>query len=493
MRRYLNNSRAILLLIPVIGFAMQLLFGVHNPGVSPDSIEYMASAVSLSEKGGMYTCYLQNEELVPQIHFPPGLPVVLYVFNALCSGNILLAAGLLNALLLATTLWLLGIIVSEYRSCILALGIQLLVLTALPLYRIHMMVWSEPLFISEMLLYIFLFTRYFRSRSTVLVVLAGILAGCMYATRYIGIAFVAAGVFSLFFQNGLRGRFAWKDTFIFGIFSVLIPFIWLLRNRLVTSMVSDRGFAYHPMGKEHVAGALRDFQEFFFQIRIGSMISYSIGAVIVLLLITLAIRQIRKRSTVNGMGWVTGPALATYAGLLIMSNTFFDFTPIYFRITTPFLLMVLLWLICTDFKIQVVNKKTRVFGIICCAIYTCFHVSTFFSFRWNDPQQGDYFIEVLKDSELIKVTGNLNTEFKPFTNEPDRYYFATARRINHGRFMPVMITNCAPDTLYVCLFKDGRDYRGPDSTYVVPGGINKYKREVVFANKEGELIRIIKL
>lgn len=492
MRSYFNNSRIVLLLIPVLAFSMQLLFGVHDPGVSPDSIEYISSAVSLGDDGGLYTSFLRNEELVPQIHFPPGLPFVLYLFQSFCSGDILFAAGLLNAFLLSISLWLIGMIVSAYRPGVRAIAVQVFVLTALSFYRIYMMVWSEPLFITEMLLYVLLFVRYFRNRSLSVVILAGLVAGCMYATRYIGVAFVVLGVFTVFFQNGFRNRFAWKDTFIFGFTSILIPLTWLIRNSMVTSMVSDRGFSYHPMGKEHLAGTLADFQQFFFQIIIGNTISFAIGALIILILLMLFVRQIRKRDGANGIGWIVGPALAAYAGLLIISNTFFDFTPIYFRITTPFMLMVLLWLIGTDFEIQLKNRRLKIVGVVCITIYAIFHVSTFLSFRMNDPQPGDYFIKALKDSELINVTANLNSEVKPFTNEPDRYYFATSARINHGRFMGEMITSKVPDTLYVCLFNDGRDYRGPDSTYILPAGINNYEREVLFSNQEGELIRIVK-
>jgi len=130
----------------VVGAATLLFSTRWGIGLSPDSVVYIASARNLlSGKGLSVSSY--TGKFSPMTHYPP-------LFSAGLAGLGLIGidpldgARWLNALVFAANIILLGLVVYSYtRSFLYSVASSFLMMVSLPVVQIHLVAWSEPLFI----------------------------------------------------------------------------------------------------------------------------------------------------------------------------------------------------------------------------------------------------------------------------------------------------------------------------------------------------------
>lgn len=226
-------------LLAALGFlVVQFATDTFGPGVSPDSINYIAAARSLASGRG----YLYYDGL-PFTLWPPLLPTILSVGVTL-GIDLLQFARFLNALTFGLTIFYIGQVASLVIESRVLRGITTATaLASFPLLKMFVMIWAEPLFILLVLAFLnhLARTRAAQSVSPRRVATLGGMAACACLQRYLGIVLVLCGV--IFFL--CSHRLAWKDRLIsiatFTFVSLAPLSLWILRNHaLADGMTGSR-------------------------------------------------------------------------------------------------------------------------------------------------------------------------------------------------------------------------------------------------------------
>lgn len=235
----IRSERIFDALLAALGFSIGIFStAAFGPGVSPDSISYIAAARSLSHGNG----YL-NFDGSPFTLWPPLFPTILAV--AVAAGiDVLQFARFFNAAIFGMAIFSFGRIAS---SVIAGRALRrITVATAalsFPFVKMFVMTWSEPLFILLVLIFLHRLAR-MRATQTLSrrsVTMAATVTACACLQRYLGVALVICGAVSLLCSSWAK----WKDRLlsvgIFCVLSLLPVAIWVLRNYvLVRSATGPR-------------------------------------------------------------------------------------------------------------------------------------------------------------------------------------------------------------------------------------------------------------
>jgi len=227
------------------GLAGVLYATPHGIGLSPDSLGYLGGARSLLAGAG-FSAPATGRAITQ--HAP--LYSWLLALAAFPSSDPAAAARWLSAIIFAVNILLLVLLVRA------AFGdgpawtgplAGLLALSSAPMWHVHLMAWSEPLFIGLCLAAVWSFASHLAvSRKSRLYASAAATALAMLA-RYAGLSmWLALGTLLLFSKTGpMRRRLA--DLVGFSVVC-LVPFLLLLvRNHLAGGSATNRTAAFHPV------------------------------------------------------------------------------------------------------------------------------------------------------------------------------------------------------------------------------------------------------
>jgi len=344
-----SKAFLILLLILAIAGSMAILVATRwGIGVSPDSILYISGArallaghgISLQSPGGGYD---------PITHFPPLYSGILAVIG-LTGVEVGLAARVVNALVFAACVFVVGCLLNRWSDekvkWIPLIGVVLLLASWVSL-EIHLMAWSEPLFILLGLLSLAVLGKDLDSPETRLLLIAAMLAGLAFLTRYAGAALVATGMLGLFLFSPMPINRRFYRACWFGAVSLIPIGLWLLRNTLMIGTAAGRQFIFHVPGKAHVSQALTTLASWFLiPDTARTWIKVMVVLVVVLGLLAAiffgrerlsANHSLRGRfSAIPGVIKLLGLFMLVYAGFLVFSISFIDAnTPLDGRILSP--------------------------------------------------------------------------------------------------------------------------------------------------------------
>ncbi len=211
--------------------AFLVLLGTSKfgPGISADSVAYMYAARSLAEGKG-YVYFGFN---APFIQWPPLYPSLLAIAE-LFGLDIAPAANYLNAFILGLVIFITGMwLLSNVRNKVFVLwGLGALVFSV-PLLYVSRYVWSEPLFILFLLLFIIETEKYLKTQRLSLLLLSAIFAALACITRYIGVVLILIGVAVIIFR---RKKIVDRlyHMLAFGFISGLPLGIWAVRNYILS-------------------------------------------------------------------------------------------------------------------------------------------------------------------------------------------------------------------------------------------------------------------
>jgi hypothetical protein len=246
-----RNAWAVWLVLSLVaagGAPAVLMAARRGPGASSDSAHYVAAARSLAEGRG-YTERDGFGRYAPVTHWPPLYPAAL-ALPALAGADPLWAAPALGSALFALTLLLIGRMV--YRrtggSLPAALFAALAALSVVDMFRIHVMVWSEPLYIPLALLALYALARHLDAPARRWLIVAALSAGAAFMTRYAGLALVAAGSLALLLWRSGAWRRRLMDGVLFGAGACLPMALWMGRNLAVGGTGANRAFSPRPVG-----------------------------------------------------------------------------------------------------------------------------------------------------------------------------------------------------------------------------------------------------
>ncbi|MBN1537145.1 MAG: glycosyltransferase family 39 protein [Anaerolineales bacterium] len=236
----------LLALISGLGFGLVWYCTVWGGGLISDSFQYVASARNLA--AGQHLGYPdENGNTIPLSQYPPFFSVALAAFE-LAGVDSLGAARLLNAVLFAANIWLVGIsILKISHSSGFALVGGLLTALSAVLIEAHAWVLSEPLFIFLSLLAFYWLGEYIETSGRQWFWMSALATSLALLTRYVGLALLLPALVVITWKSGVSRR----KTRINGgmyVFIVLLPMaIWSLKNYIQSGQLNNREFQWVPL------------------------------------------------------------------------------------------------------------------------------------------------------------------------------------------------------------------------------------------------------
>ncbi|WP_090559037.1 hypothetical protein [Pedobacter hartonius] len=223
-------------LISLIGLIMILIYTRHGGiGISPDSIAYLSVARNIIMHGSPV-----DYTLSPLVDFPVCYPFFLSIVGFVSGQDPLVIAPWLNGLLFAGLIVLLGSLINSFEGVTRSYKWIILICIALSpsLLEIYSMLWSETLFILFTIVFISAFGRYLRKRSVISLLCCALIASAACITRYAGVTIIGAGLMLLVFDRSLEWKKKLRHCLWFGLGSISLLLINLLRNRLITGSLT---------------------------------------------------------------------------------------------------------------------------------------------------------------------------------------------------------------------------------------------------------------
>jgi hypothetical protein len=231
----------LILAASLLGMLLVLYATSGGPGVGSDATIYITSAQNLLAGNGLG--WLEPDGSFHRLdYYPPFYPLAL-TLSGLIFNDVVAGARWLNVLLFGG---LIGVIGAWYYSAthrpILA-GILSGVLAVSPVL-LGVVVWamSEPVFLLTGFTGLALLTFYLARPRSLVLVLAALLTGLAFLSRYLGVAFVITGALALLWDpvgyQSIRDRL--RRAFFFGILAVLPMIIWLALDFAISGTIGGR-------------------------------------------------------------------------------------------------------------------------------------------------------------------------------------------------------------------------------------------------------------
>ncbi|MGH2607315.1 MAG: hypothetical protein ACRDG5_12055, partial [Anaerolineales bacterium] len=234
--------------LSAVAVGLVLFSTSSGAGISPDSVQYIASARSVLEGTGL-----------PLELWAPLYPVVLAA-GARAGLEILFWARLLNVILLAANLFLAGLIIARHHpsSRFAPLIGPALLLISQNFVAVHAWIWTEPLALFTGFLGLYWLDRVWEEPKATALIPPALVLGLSCLIRYASLPFVAAGVLGLVVLG--RGGPARAKSIRAGVFAAasLLPIaIWSQYLLSQTGRVAGRSIQFRPSALAELEGGLR--------------------------------------------------------------------------------------------------------------------------------------------------------------------------------------------------------------------------------------------
>lgn len=321
---------------PLLACALGALLMVGTPwglGLSPDSAAYLSGAKAFAETADFSSL---------PAHWPPLYPMFLaamtFAVGDFALGARLLQAGLLalNVLLVARLLFRTG----QRRDLCAVLTVAVCLQPSF--IEAHLMLWSEPLFLSLALLVLtgLLDAIHSEFNRRAFSVLAGATALAI-TTRYAGLFLLASNAAALL-VNGRQAIFRrLVSGALLGMLSLLPLAAWVLFNRTRGNSGTNREILWHPVSQAHLNRLLETVASWFHAPKV-------LGIVFLAVILAAAIAYVwsslkpalsapaHAPTPDRALGATLSLYILAYLALLIASISLADFgTPLDSRILLP--------------------------------------------------------------------------------------------------------------------------------------------------------------
>jgi hypothetical protein len=252
-QRWNTQLAVVLALSGLVGLLLATRWGI---GVSPDSAVYIGAARNLIAGRGLSVPFGESVDS-PLIHYPPLYPILLATLG-LFGLEPVEAARWLNALLFGGNALLMALALHRTypRVSVVPLIGAVAMLISPSLFSLHVMAWTEALFMFLGLGALLALAHYVETARWNYLVAAGLLMAGATLTRYAGLALLATGVVGLiWFGSGSLHRRVTLSALL-GVIGLVPTLAWAIRNWLVADTVANRSLAFHPITAAHLRQAL---------------------------------------------------------------------------------------------------------------------------------------------------------------------------------------------------------------------------------------------
>ncbi|MDB5115895.1 MAG: hypothetical protein JWQ79_1387 [Mucilaginibacter sp.] len=334
----------------IIGFYVIHLFTKYSGvGISPDSIMYASTATNIQAHGTLITF---NE--TPLVFFPVFYPFFLAVIQFFSHVDPITAGATINSFLFAAVILTSGWILSRFvaHSRIYKWLILIAIILSPALLEIYSFLWSETLFILEVMLFILAYHHYIKSHSIQTLLFAALIAAISCITRYAGVTLIGTGGLLLLLDNKLNVPKKIKHICLFTLTSFSLLICNLVYNRLTSGLsTGTREPSITPFSQNlyYVGTVINDW---------GSMVENAdkfailITSVIMLTLMGVLAWKTYKGRINNYENIVIAYAFV-YGAFIILISTFSRFERINSRLLSP--LFIPLLISCTSWVPDMIN------------------------------------------------------------------------------------------------------------------------------------------
>lgn len=453
------------LLAAIAGFLWIQILAKHSGiGISPDSVTYLSAARHLAEGKGFISF-----DNFPVVDFPFAYPCFLAILSWISRLDPLQFAPVLNGVLFGLLLYLSGSLMNGFRNpsgwykrILLAC-----ILMSPALQEVYSLLWSETVFLLLILLFMLCISNYLQDmKISWLLISAGVAAlACL--TRYAGVFLLPAGFFLIFFNQELPRPVRFRHCLYFGLLSISLFLINILRNNLVTGLAmgqrpkSDAGFL---LILENFGGGVCDW--FSLERTATSSILTSAAVLIIFILgIFFSFHRKKSKSSFEGIIAVTG---LMYCIFMLFTSALTRYEPFTSRLLSP-LFIPLIWTLSSWIPgvLSTITKRYR-------WLYTGFVLFLAAEFL-NIQLAADYeYYDGVKDagvpgykedpfvqSEIVQFVEKYKTSFYPgmpiYSNAGEAVYFITglpARQLPFTAFPSKLQQYYDAKNSYLVWFKD---------------------------------------
>ena len=421
------------LIAAVIGFTIIQIFSKHSGiGVSPDSVTYISAARHLLEGHGFLA--FDNS---PVVDFPAGYPFFLATLSFITRLDALQYGPLLNGFLFGGLIYLSGTVMNGfshtskwYKRVLLSC----LVLSP-ALLEVYSMLWSETLFLLLLILFTISIKKYLEKLTEKWLFISAILVSLACVTRYAAIVLVGIGLFLIFFE----GKPAWgrriRHCFYFGIVSLLLLVINLIRNETFAHLATgarQKGISSLWKNLEYFGGVLSDW------LLIDRRPALSVFLTLTVLLIfgVAMLWCYFRRKTKRRYEYIVAATGLFYCLFMLITATLSRYEQFTSRLLAP-MFIPMLW--SASFWIpSFVSRKRKAFQLLYVAIALCFAavlLNTQLSEAYEtydgvkDAGIPGYMEDPFPQSDIVRFIESYKSQFRPgygiYSNAGDAVYFFT--------------------------------------------------------------------
>lgn len=416
----------------IITSFLLILSATHwGAGMTPDSVAYIMGARSIIANANL-------TELSP--HWPPVYAISLALLGA-AQADVLGAARWGHVFFHVASTAMIGYVI--YRQTkgarLWSLVGMLVFTTSHAVLAVYMMAWSEALFLLFSLLGLYFLANHVETRrpGRSNLWLSALFVGLAFATRYAGVALVAAGALSLLVFTPVSWRARVRDCLIFVAAGSSLCGLWLLRNLDTGASATNRSLIYHPVTEAHVDQAI-DTVSHWFQLPAGEPL--------LALLVTLGIVVLYGRSVavkVNSTGRLCDISMvfiSVYFLFLLTSISFFDaHTPLDNRILSPILLLVITSVPIMASRLPLTGYAGKVPHFLCLMLSVLLAALQTVEMKRALPQYIDNGIGFASkpwiNSQTLAYLDRLPTDAVVYSNGPDPIRLLLGRET---RMIPTM-------------------------------------------------------
>ena len=439
MNSFKNNIDS--LIAALTGFVLILLYTRHGGiGISPDSIVYTSTARSIQEGKGLI-----QFDGTPMILFPAAYPLFLSGIMAIMHVDVLQFAPYLNAILFGIVIYTSGCMMHKfkyhtnwYKWILLAC-----IICSPALLEIYFMLWSESLFVVWIMLFFLSIQYYFRTRSTFAFVLFTLIASIAVVTRYAGVTVIGTGCLLLLFDKALQWKKRLFNTATFGIFSIVLLVLNIVRNNLVSGLVTgnrQKGIIPLHTNIEYLGSVLSDW------LPLGSVsktIALIIGTIVLLLFIFIFIYRVVKNIHYYSYENIATAFFIVYALFMVISATISRYEPINSRLLSPLFISFIVgisykvpeWINATNHKVFKWMLSAGTILIVIAFLYKQINVDRNNYKDIDEGGIGGYTEDSWRESPTISFLKNNPSLFKNdslvVSNAGHAVYFYTGHQIKN--------------------------------------------------------------
>ncbi|MGN6178500.1 MAG: hypothetical protein ACTHNW_04930 [Mucilaginibacter sp.] len=442
--KYLKNLDSFI--AAILGFiAVHIYTKYSGVGISPDSIMYASTARNIYEHGTLITF-----NGGPLVFFPVFYPFFLSICMFITGGaSTFSAAPVINGILFGAVIFFTGYTISKFdtKSVVYKWLILIALIVSPALLEIYTYLWSETLFILEVVLFPIIYRQYLLKRTTKSLLWVCLLTAVACITRYIGVTLIMAGGMMLLLDKELPIRRKIYHILLFGFSSITLLVLNLIKNRLSSGLsTGTREPSITPLSKNlfYTGSTYSDWMGL-----PDSMHQYgiAIACLIIFALVAILVWRFSKDKLNRPEGIITMFALV-YAVFLPVLATFSRFEPLNSRLMSPVFVSMLIGITCwvPDALKGVKLNKQLAFAIPFVALMLLFEYSTASVDYQRYDDENDYGVPGYSDDDwngkpfitFLKTHPNIYQPGVPkFTDADEAVYFftgGTAKLLPHRYF-----------------------------------------------------------